>query len=185
MTTRVDRAALVRRAVVDLVAENGIHGTSMSQVANRAGVATGTAYVHYSSKTELLIAAFAEIKAELAARVSAGLDVTGGPGETFATTWRRVYDFLRDDPARARFLTQIDDSPLRAQAHDALPDDDPLIALAAAMSSHLVDLPLEIVYELGLAPAVRLAAAGIVIDDDQIRQVTEACWRAIGRVTDR
>lgn len=61
-STKVDRAGLVRRAVVELVAERGIHGTSMSRVAERAGVATGTAYVHYESKEELLIAAFVETK---------------------------------------------------------------------------------------------------------------------------
>ena len=36
-TTRVDRAALVRRALVELVAERGFRGTSMGAVAERAG----------------------------------------------------------------------------------------------------------------------------------------------------
>ncbi len=60
--TTVDRAALVRRAMVELVAEHGIHGTSMNEVAERAGVATGTAYVHYGSKDDVLIAAFIEVE---------------------------------------------------------------------------------------------------------------------------
>ena len=37
--TRVDRAALVRQAFLELVAERGFHGASMSSVAQRAGVA--------------------------------------------------------------------------------------------------------------------------------------------------
>lgn len=180
-TAKVDRAAMVRRAMVELVAERGIHGTSMSQVAERAGVATGTAYVHYESKEALLIAAFVEAKSQVAATVTHDLDPDGPPDVIFASVWHRLYEHLRADPHLARFLTQIDESPLRTPAHEALLDHDPLVQLAEEMSDHLVDLPVEIVYELGLAPAVRLAASNTPLDDDQLSTVVDACWRAIHR----
>lgn len=180
-TTRVDRAALVRRAMIELVAERGIHGTSMSQVAERAGVATGTAYVHYESKEDLLVAAFVEAKGLLGTIVAADLEPDQSPSEIFRSLWRRLYDHLREDQHLSRFLTQIDESPLRSRAHEALPDDDPLVLLGEEMSDHLVDLPVEIIYELGLAPAVRLAASDTSLDDDQIAAVIDACWRAIHR----
>lgn len=180
-TASVDRPALVRRAMVELVAERGIHGTAMSQVAERAGVATGTAYVHYESKEELLIAAFVEAKARVGAAVTRDLNLTAPPQETFSTLWRRLYEYLRDDLHLGRFLTQIDESPLRARAHEALGENDPLVLLGEEMSDHLVDLPVEIIYELGLAPAVRLAVSDTSLDDDQIAAVIDACWRAIHR----
>lgn len=182
-TTRVDRAALVRKAMVELVAERGIHGTSMSQVAERAGVATGTAYVHYESKEELLIAAFVEAKQRLGEIASQSLEHASSPQETFASLWLQIYQFLLDDPALARFLTQIDESPLRSRAHEALPEDDPLMRLAAQMADHLVELPVEIIYELGLAPAARLVASDTRLDEQQLAQVIDACWRAIHRPT--
>ena len=40
--------------MVELVAENGFRGTSMAAVAQRAGVATGTAYVHFRRRTRWL-----------------------------------------------------------------------------------------------------------------------------------
>lgn len=180
-TARVDRAALVRRAMVELVAERGIHGTSMSQVAERAGVATGTAYVHYGSKDELLIAAFLEAKAQVGEAATLDLDLSAPPQKTFSRLWRRLYEHLRDDPHLARFLTQIDESPLRARAHEALGEGDPLVRLGEKMADHLVDLPVEIIYELGLAPAVRLAASDTSLDDDQVDMVVDSCWRAIHR----
>ena len=64
---RPDRAAAVRAALRKLVAERGFHGASMSAVASEAGVATGTAYVHYASKDELVHAAYLEAKRELGA----------------------------------------------------------------------------------------------------------------------
>ena len=67
MTTKqLDRSALVRRAMVEVVAARGLYGASMSLVAKQAGVATGTAYVHYDSKEDLLVAAFVEVKRKLA-----------------------------------------------------------------------------------------------------------------------
>ena len=71
---KVDRAALVRRALIELVAANGFRGTSMSAVAERAGVATGTAYVHYGSKDDLVLAAYREVKAELGIAALAAVD---------------------------------------------------------------------------------------------------------------
>lgn len=180
-STRVDRAGLVRRAVVELVAERGIHGTSMSRVAEQAGVATGTAYVHYASKEELLIAAFVETKWTLGEVVYRGLHPSGSSRDLFESVWRRTYDHLREDPAVARFLAQIDESPLRTRAHEALPDDDPLLQLADQMADDLVELPIEILYELGLAPAVRLVASDTHLDDRQLSGVIEACWRAVHR----
>ena len=180
-TASIDRASLVRRAIVELVADTGIHGATMSRVASRAGVATGTAYVHYESKEQLLVAAFVEIKQRLGIVATTDLDLSGKPAEIFATVWRRIYLHLSSDPHSARFSTQLDESPLRRRAHEALTDEDPLTLLAAEMTPHLVDLPVEILYELGIAPAVRLAASGMTLDDPQLERVVESCWRAIAR----
>ena len=75
----VDRAAAVRQALRTLVAGHGFHGASMSAVAAEAGVATGTAYTHYASKDELVLAAYLETKAELAAAATADLDRSAVP----------------------------------------------------------------------------------------------------------
>lgn len=179
--TRVDRAALVRRAMIELVAERGIHGTSMAQVAERAGVATGTAYVHYGSKEELLVAAFVEVKVQLGTAATRDVDPAAPARDIFGSLWRGIHTHVLRDPALARFLAQIDESPLRKRSHEALPDDDPLTDLAAAMAPHLVDLPLEILFELGLAPAIRLVASETGIDDSQLGLVVESCWRSISR----
>lgn len=178
-TVSIDRAALVRRAIVELVAETGIHGASMSKVAERAAVATGTAYVHYASKEDLLVAAFVEVKTLLGAAATADVDTDDEPAAIFATVWRRIYRHLSADPHLARFLAQIDESPLRRRAHESLAGDDPLTRLAEEMASHLVDLPVELIYELGIGPAVRLAASDLELDEHEVDLTIAACWRAV------
>src|SRR5262249_28622624 len=75
-TAPLARAAAVRSALRTRVARNGFHGASMSAVAREAGVATGTAYTHYASKDELVLAAYRETKAQLGAAATAGLDTS-------------------------------------------------------------------------------------------------------------
>ena len=180
----VDRAAAVRNALRTLVARNGFHGASMSAVASEAGVATGTAYTHYASKDELVLAAYCETKAHLADAATGGLGAVAEAGTRFRSLWLATYHHLRANPDHARFLLQVDHSPYRSAAHRAaIAGDDPLVAQAATpdAAARLLPVPLEVLYELGLNPAVRLAAAGTELTAQQLDQIAGACWRAITR----
>jgi AcrR family transcriptional regulator len=183
--TTVDRAAAVRRALRALVARRGFHGASMSAVAADAGVATGTAYTYYASKDELVLAAYLETKAELAAAATAALDRSAAPAERFRSIWLAAHRHLAANRDHALFLLQVDSSPYREEAHGAAlaGSGDPLVAEAATpdIAELLLPLPLDVLYELGLGPAVRLAAAGAPLGDDALGTVANACWRAISR----
>lgn len=181
MTAQVDRAAAVRAALRALVAERGFHGASMSAVARQAGVATGTAYTHYDSKDALVLAAYAETKAQLADAVIQAVDQQATVAERFRAIWLGIYRYLAAHPEHARFLVQCDDSPYRARAHDAVGEHDPLLALASAADfvAELLPLPLDVLYELGVATAVRLAAAAAELSNEELDLVVAACWRAI------
>ena len=182
----VDRAAAVRSALRALVARNGFHGASMSAVASAAGVATGTAYTHYASKDELVLAAYCEAKAQLAVAAAHGLDTGAEAGAQFRSVWLAAYRHLKANPDQARFLLQVDHSPYRTAAHQAaIATGDPLATQAAKpdIAARLLPLPLEVIYELGLSPAVRLAAAHTELTDEQLNQIACACWRAISQPT--
>jgi AcrR family transcriptional regulator len=184
----VDRAAAVRSALRALVARHGFHGASMSAVASQAGVATGTAYTHYASKDELVLAAYCETKAQLAAAAAAADGIGGGveASAQFRSVWLAAYRHLKQNPDHARFLLQVDHSPYRSAAHQAaIATGDPLAAQAAEpdVAARLLPLPLEVIYDLGLSPAVRLAADETKLTDEQLNEIARACWRAISRPT--
>lgn len=185
MAAPTDRAAAVRAALRNLVARNGFHGASMSAVAREAGVATGTAYTHYASKDELVLAAYRETKAALGRAVTAGLDPDVSAERRFHALWLACYRYLTANPEHAQFLLQVEHSPYRGPAHaSALAnEDDPLLAEAALpdIAARLLPLPLEVIYELSLSPAVRLAAGGIELTQVQLDETADACWRAITR----
>ena len=182
----VDRAAAVRAALRRLVARNGFHGASMSAVARAAGVATGTAYVHYASKEDLVFAAYFELKRELGVAATRELDRSAPVEEWFVTLWLGMYRFLREEPDRARFLLQMEVSPYAERAHEAYmaSEDDLLLAVAndPAMAASVVDLPPMVLYDLSLGSAVRLAAAEESLDDASLELVARQSWRAVSVV---
>jgi AcrR family transcriptional regulator len=180
----VDRAALVRRALRSLVAERGFHGASMSAVARHAGVATGTAYTHYASKDALVLAAYRETKEQLGAAATSNLDPSDPPQQRFRQMWLATHRHLAYHPGDARFILQVDHSPYRHELYAAvIADDEPLLVAVTApdVAAQMLPLPLEVIWELGLAPAVRLAAIAreIPLDDQQLADIANACWRAV------
>lgn len=182
MTTLADRPARIRRALLELVAERGFRGTSMAAVAERAGVAAGTAYVHYASKDELVIAVYLEVKAELGSAGAAAADPAAAPRDRFVALWHAIHAHLDADPDRARFLIQVEASPYAVEAHAAaMARNDELLATASDpdMQAVLADLPHEVRYDLGIAPAVRIVARGDRPDTRTLERVATACWRAI------
>jgi TetR/AcrR family transcriptional repressor of multidrug resistance operon len=185
----VDRAAAVRSALRTLVARGGFHGASMAAVAGEAGVATGTAYVHYASKDELVLAAYLEVKRELGAAAVADIGAAARPDERFRRMWHGVYRHLAAEPDRARFLVQVDASPYARTAHARAmaAEDDPIMAEAARpdLAACLASLPVEVLYDLGIGPAVRLASAGEELAPGALDAVADACWRAITRAEAR
>lgn len=182
MSPVVDRPAAIRRALRDLVSERGFHGASMGAVAKEAGVATGTAYVHYESKDELVYATYLEIKFELGVAVFDGFEPDADPFDRWHHVLTRAYLHLAAEPERARFLSQLEESPYDEEAHARLvAEGDPLSSVGQAedMEPLLVDLPWEVIHALSLGVAVRLIAAGIRLKDEQLDALVTATWRAV------
>lgn len=182
MTPAVDRPAAIRTALRNLVAERGFHGASMGAVAKEAGVATGTAYVHYESKEELVYATYLELKAELSTAVLADYDQTAKPFDAWRHILTTAYEYLAEKPERARFLTQLEESPYYEEAHSRLMTaGDPLHEAAGAEEfvALLVPLPYEVINALSFGVAVRLIAAGVQLKPEEVDLLVDATWRAV------
>jgi AcrR family transcriptional regulator len=180
----LDRPAAIRRALRDLVAERGFHGASMSAIAARANVATGTAYVHYESKDELVLATYLEIKREMGDAVAAAVDPRAAVADRYRRMWLAAYRHLAEEPERARFLTQLEESPYYDSARELVMEQgDKIMEIASheEFTRLLVPLPMEVIYVLTMGVAVRLVAAGIVLSNADLDVVVDATRRAVTR----
>ena len=145
------------RAAVELLAEHGYAGCSMAAVAERAGIATGSVYRHFSSKTQLAVELFRTVvSGEVAAVTAAATDPALPPQrrvtavvETFATRAlkapRLAYALLAEpvDPAvdterlvfRLAFRDMIAAQVAAGIATGALPAQDPELTAAALVGA--------------------------------------------------
>src|SRR5688500_12762704 len=55
MATVTDKKQAIFDSTLTLIRENGFHGTPMSLIAKKAGVAAGTIYHHFDSKDTLIL----------------------------------------------------------------------------------------------------------------------------------
>ena len=106
----------IARAAFTLVEQTGLSGLTMPAIAREAGVATGTLYVYYASKDELLSALYEQAKTATAARLMQGDD----PGRPFRQRFERMWlNLLRnrlDHAAEVVFMDQFVNSPWYGEA---------------------------------------------------------------------
>lgn len=61
-----DKKALILNATLELISEQGFHGTPVSQIAKRANVAVGTIYLYFPNKEDIINTLYIDIKTKLA-----------------------------------------------------------------------------------------------------------------------
>lgn len=106
-----DKKILLLESALELIRENGFHGTPVSSVAKHAGVAAGTVYTYFKSKDELIVALYHYVKAGLLKEIS-GLDKSENPFEDrFYALWENLIEVYLNKPAYQNFLEQFISSP--------------------------------------------------------------------------
>ncbi|HKC28326.1 MAG TPA: TetR/AcrR family transcriptional regulator [Jatrophihabitans sp.] len=90
VNTAQDTRARVLEAAVELFAQHGYDGTSVSQVITKAGVAKGGFYHHFASKEALLY----EVYGDLIGRQLSGMDAILARGLPAAETLRELINDL-------------------------------------------------------------------------------------------
>lgn len=155
LVATMTRGQLARRqkltdAVIELVSEIGPENVQMREVAERSGVALGTAYRYFSSKDHLLAAAITEWQRRLTDRVLAELARSGGRGtankaggaceRALAFVQRELRAFQRH-PNFARLVSQMNASadPFASEALAEL-----AVANEAVMDALLDGVPAEV-----------------------------------------
>ena len=101
----------IARATFALVEQTGLSGLTMAAIAREAGLATGTLYVYFKSKEELLVALYERAKVETTASLMHGDD----PGAPFRSRFQRMWmnwlEHRLNSYAQVVFLEQYYNSP--------------------------------------------------------------------------
>ncbi|HEU5100321.1 MAG TPA: TetR/AcrR family transcriptional regulator [Roseiflexaceae bacterium] len=187
-----DKRATILQAALELIAEHGFHGAPMALVAQRAKVSAGIIYHYFASKEELIRALYQQVEADFNRALLAGSPQSLPIAEAFQQLWLNAYRFYRTHPFETRFLEQYKHSPfyqVPAVPAEVIAGDDfaflTSIFAADPADRPIKDLPLDVIYELTLGVAARVAHRHALdatsIDEQVLAQIASACWQAIAR----
>ena len=185
-----DQRRIILDAALEAFAARGYHGTAVPEVAEAAGVGTGTLYRYFANKEALVNEVYRDAKQRLRGSLLAGapeLDLSRAEiAETwFAELWRRLGAFAKTEPDAFRFLEMQD----HVEYLDAASREVELSVLAPLWMAGkrlreraegpTVDVLIALLWGafVGLIKAQRLGY--LRLDDKQLEQAGAACWRMI------
>jgi len=100
----VDKRSAIIEAAVTLFARKGFHGTAVPEIAELAGVATGSIYRYFETKEALVNAAILERKQAMFDAFAAAASGGGELETRFRRTWRALVAFALAHPDDFRFF---------------------------------------------------------------------------------
>lgn len=104
--------------MLQLVKENGFHGTPMSMVAKKAGVAAGTIYHYFESKEQLISELFCLVRKQMTAAIEKGSDESLPYQDRFFRIWMNLYRFYENNPDALWFFEQFVNSPYNTEKEE-------------------------------------------------------------------
>lgn len=110
-----DKKRAIMESTLELIKENGFHGTPMSLVAKEAGVAAGTIYHYFESKERLICELYSYVNRLRIEAVQQGDNPDLPYPERFFSIWLRLFNYYRDNPNVLQFFEQFVNSPYNAK----------------------------------------------------------------------
>lgn len=91
-------------AALRLFTDRGYHGTTIPEIAAKAGVAAGTIYSHFLGKEHVVNVLYRRTKTRMIEQVLAGLPGPGTVRHQFHQLWTRLRAFEKAEPVAFAFL---------------------------------------------------------------------------------
>lgn len=103
-------------AALSLFVKNGIHNTSMQNLAKQAGIATGSIYNYFDSKETLVVEIFHTLVAESIATITINYDSSQPVKNKFYYLMQQQIQFNIKNPDKFRFFGMCAYEPIVMQA---------------------------------------------------------------------
>jgi AcrR family transcriptional regulator len=190
---QTEKCQAIMKATLELMADQGFHGTPTSQIATKAGVGVGTIYRYFKNKDELIHAIHGQLHNKMNSSISEGLDLELSDRDLFIQLIVNLINHLLNHPEEFKFLEQYYNSPFgiekrRARFLEEEPTGDGSEGpfkdiIFRSRGESVKDLPRSIINALAFGPVVfilRDHLAGLIeLNNDQIRRLAEGSWDAI------
>jgi AcrR family transcriptional regulator len=101
----------ILEAMLEVVAEKGIEGSSMSLVVKRSKVSAGSIYHHFESKDAILEELYSVLKQQMGMALTERIHSKDSYKEKFEKYWKSLFDFYSNNESKFRVLELCHNSP--------------------------------------------------------------------------
>jgi TetR/AcrR family transcriptional repressor of multidrug resistance operon len=177
-------------ATLHLLATRGFHGFSIRDVAKESGVATGTIYLYFEDRDDLIKQLHSQIIERVARQVFAESAVELDLFQQFRRMCKSFWILFLQTPAIVMSKGQFDHLPpdvLRSRHAEIKQVLEPLNSFFSRGREQkiLKDFPDEILFSLGFEPFFEIARKslqGIIsVDEAQLEKIILASWDSISQ----
>lgn len=101
----------ILKSTLDLIKENGFHGTPISVIAQKAGVASGTIYHYFPSKDAIIMELNHIIKQQMVTAMFSEVTSKKEYKQQFFEGWTNLVKYFINNPSALIFTQQFNSSP--------------------------------------------------------------------------
>jgi len=172
--------------MLELVVEQGIHATPMSQLAKKSNVAIGTIYHHFKNKNEIIEEIYKMIYKDFGIVLMANLEGHNYQDQ-FETMWLNLYNYFVTNPLAFKFSEWVGVPPIisREIVNQTKPHYNNVkeFFFRGIKENHLNDINIRLIMQLSygnVVSAVRLKVKSeLPMNKEELKDAIRASWNAI------
>jgi len=126
----------IKKAVVDIILEQGMNGASISRIAQTAGVSPATVYIYYENKDEMLRDIYNEYAEDIFSHLLHHLNSKMSGEQFIDNLIREYYDYITTNEEIYHFVEQFDFCPALKKGCHSLSGPDKLDAMLTDYIRH-------------------------------------------------
>ncbi|OJJ14449.1 hypothetical protein BKI52_42465 [marine bacterium AO1-C] len=182
----MDKREKILQTVMEEIAQEGVNGSPMSQIAKKSGVATGTIYHHFKSKEEIINEIFSTIRKKLKGVIDTVKAKKPAFKEEFEQVWLGFYHHFVAHPLEFKFMQQVDNTPIITE-QTYLESGQYLLPVFEFYQKGIEEGLLEdrdvtvlgyLTYD-NIMTMVNLKLQGLDITDTLLQQALDYCWSGL------
>lgn len=189
MNTATDKRTAIMQAAMELIADQGFHGTPTAQIAQKAGIGVGTIYRYFKDKDELIEETHTMIHAVFLSTFAENYDPQLPVRENYLRIFTALTRLFITHPFEIKFMEQYYNSPygVAKKRSEEYQCGKPLFQFfdQCKRQSAIKDFPMEVLMCLSFGPIIfvtRDHLNGFVnLDDRLIAAIVAASWDAVKR----
>lgn len=176
--------------MLELVVEQGVYGTSMSQLSRKSGIASSTIYHYFNNKHAIIEELFYMVYQDFGTSALSNLPNEDSLEKQLKAMWRNLYNYFVINPLAFKFseLVEIPSIVNQESVNKVKKNLEPIknILLEGIKAGELKDINVRLIMQLGyghIVSAVRLhMKKELEMNEKNLKDAEDTLWDMIRKI---